>query len=51
MINHGSFTLKWTQPYHGWTPMKLPIENLGTMAEAKQIIEAIKNKARNSDAN
>jgi len=51
MTNHQSFTFKWTQPYHGWVPMKLPIENLGTMTEAKQVIEEIKNKMRNDNAN
>lgn len=51
MNGFGQFTFKWTQPYYGWTPLKLPIENLGTMTEAKQVIEKIKNKMRNSDAN
>lgn len=45
------YSLKWTQPYYGWVPLKLPKEDLGAMTEARQIIETIKNKIRNSNAN
>ena len=51
MKNMSPFSFKWTQPYHGWIPMNPPKEDLSDMKEAKQLIENIKIKMRNTDEN